>query len=37
MDRGLAMMRAMAKVSSQVQLASRQQCSPTQQVVLAIE
>ena len=37
MERGLAMMHAMTEVSSQVQLASQQQRSSTQQVVLAIE
>ena len=37
MERGLAMMRAMTEVSGQVQLASQQQRSSTQQVVLAIE
>ena len=37
MERGLAMMHAMTEVSGQVQLASQQQRSSTQQVVLAIE
>jgi methyl-accepting chemotaxis protein len=37
MERGLAMMRAMAEVSGQVQLASQQQRSSTNEVVLAIE
>jgi methyl-accepting chemotaxis protein len=37
MERGLVMMRSMTEVSSQVQLASQQQRSSTQQVVLAIE
>ena len=37
MERGLAMMRAMTEVSGQVQLASQQQRSSTQEVVLAIE
>jgi methyl-accepting chemotaxis protein len=37
MERGLAMMRAMTEVSGQVQLASQQQRSSTEQVVLAIE
>ena len=37
MERGLAMMRAMTEVSGQVQLASQQQRSSTDQVVLAIE
>ncbi len=37
MERGLAMMRAMTEVSGKVQLASQQQRSSTQQVVLAIE
>jgi methyl-accepting chemotaxis protein len=37
MERGLAMMHAMTEVSSQVQLASQQQRSSTEQVVLAIE
>ncbi|MDQ6877419.1 MAG: methyl-accepting chemotaxis protein, partial [Candidatus Dormibacteraeota bacterium] len=37
MDRGLVMMKAMAEVSSQVQLASQQQRSSTEQVVRAIE
>jgi methyl-accepting chemotaxis protein len=37
MERGLAMMQAMAEVSGQVQLASQQQRSSTDQVVLAIE
>jgi methyl-accepting chemotaxis protein len=37
MERGLAMMRAMTEVSVQVQLASQQQRSSTQQIVLAIE
>jgi methyl-accepting chemotaxis protein len=37
MERGLVMMRSMTEVSGQVQLASQQQRSSTQQVVLAIE
>jgi methyl-accepting chemotaxis protein len=37
MERGLAMMQAMAGVSGQVQLATQQQRSSTEQVVLAIE
>ncbi|MDQ6722267.1 MAG: methyl-accepting chemotaxis protein [Candidatus Dormibacteraeota bacterium] len=37
MERGLAMMRAMSEVSGQVQLATQQQRSSTEQVVLAIE
>jgi methyl-accepting chemotaxis protein len=37
MERGLAMMRAMTEVSGQVQLATQQQRSSTQEVVLAIE
>jgi methyl-accepting chemotaxis protein len=37
MERGLTMMRAMTEVSSQVQLATQQQRSSTQDVVLAIE
>ncbi|HXC79097.1 MAG TPA: methyl-accepting chemotaxis protein [Candidatus Acidoferrum sp.] len=37
MERGLAMMRAMTEASGQVQLASQQQRSSTQEVVLAIE
>jgi methyl-accepting chemotaxis protein len=37
MERGLAMMRAMTEVSGQVQLATQQQRSSTEQVVLAIE
>jgi methyl-accepting chemotaxis protein len=37
MERGLTMMRAMTEVSGQVQLASQQQRSATQDVVLAIE
>jgi methyl-accepting chemotaxis protein len=37
MERGLSMMQAMTEVSGQVQLASQQQRSSTQQVVLAIE
>jgi methyl-accepting chemotaxis protein len=37
MERGLAMMRAMTEASSQVQLASQQQRSSTQEVVVAIE
>ena len=37
MERGLAMMRAMSEVSGQVQLASQQQRSSTQEVVVAIE
>jgi methyl-accepting chemotaxis protein len=37
MERGLTMMRAMAEVSNQVQLASQQQRASTQEVVLAIE
>ncbi len=37
MERGLTMMRAMTEVSGQVQLASQQQRSSTQDVVLAIE
>jgi methyl-accepting chemotaxis protein len=37
MERGLTMMRAMTEVSGQVQLASQQQRSSTQEVVLAIE
>jgi methyl-accepting chemotaxis protein len=37
MERGLAMMQAMTEVSSRVQLASQQQRSSTQEVVLAIE
>jgi methyl-accepting chemotaxis protein len=37
MERGLAMMRAITEVSGQVQLASQQQRSSTQEVVLAIE
>ena len=37
MERGLAMMLAMTEVSGQVQLASQQQRSSTEQVVLAIE
>jgi methyl-accepting chemotaxis protein len=37
MERGLAMMRAMAEVSGQVQLASQIQRSSTQEVVVAIE
>ncbi|HEX7265617.1 MAG TPA: methyl-accepting chemotaxis protein [Candidatus Dormibacteraeota bacterium] len=37
MERGLVMMRSMTEVSSQVRLASQQQRSSTQQVVLAIE
>jgi hypothetical protein len=37
MERGLAMMQAMAEVSSQVQLATQQQRSSTDQVVRAIE
>ncbi len=37
MERGLTMMRAMTEVSGQVQLASKQQRSSTEQVVLAIE
>jgi methyl-accepting chemotaxis protein len=37
MERGLAMMQAMTEVSGQVRLASQQQRSSTEQVVLAIE
>src|SRR6202171_1928 len=37
MERGLAMMRAMTEVSGQVQLATQQQRTSTEQVVLAIE
>jgi methyl-accepting chemotaxis protein len=37
MERGLTMMRAMTEVSGHVQLASKQQRSSTEQVVLAIE
>jgi methyl-accepting chemotaxis protein len=37
MERGLAMMRAMAEVSGQVQLATQQQRTSTNEVVLAIE
>jgi methyl-accepting chemotaxis protein len=37
MERGLAMMQAMTEVSGRVQLASQQQRSSTQEVVLAIE
>ena len=37
MERGLAMMQAMAEVSSQVQLATQQQRSSTEEVVRAIE
>jgi len=37
MERGLAMMRAMAEVSNQVQLAAQQQRSSTEEVVKAIE
>jgi methyl-accepting chemotaxis protein len=37
MERGLTMMRVMTEVSSQVQLASQQQRSSTQEVVFAIE
>src|SRR4029077_20455390 len=37
MERGLAMMRAMTEASGQVQLASQQQRSSTQEVVVAIE
>ena len=37
MERGLAMMRAMTEVSGQVQLATQQQRSSTQEVVVAIE
>jgi len=37
MERGLAMMRAITEVSGQVQLASQQQRTSTQEVVLAIE
>jgi methyl-accepting chemotaxis protein len=37
MERGLTMMRAMTEVSTQVQLATQQQRSSTQDVVLAIE
>jgi len=37
MERGLAMMRAMTEVSGQVQLASQQQRTSTQEVVVAIE
>src|SRR5882762_180834 len=37
MERGLTMMRAMAEVSNQVQLASQQQRASTQEVVVAIE
>ncbi len=37
MERGLTMMRAITEVSGQVQLASQQQRSSTQEVVLAIE
>jgi hypothetical protein len=37
MERGLAMMRAMAEVSNQVQLAAQQQRSSTDEVVQAIE
>ena len=37
MDRGLKMMQAMTEVSGQVQLATQQQRSSTEQVVLAIE
>jgi methyl-accepting chemotaxis protein len=37
MERGLAMMQAMAEVSSQVQLATQQQRTSTDQVVVAIE
>jgi methyl-accepting chemotaxis protein len=37
MERGLVMMKAMTEVSGQVQLASQQQRSSTEQVVLAIE
>ncbi|HEX9098068.1 MAG TPA: methyl-accepting chemotaxis protein [Candidatus Dormibacteraeota bacterium] len=37
MERGLNMMRAITEVSSQVQLASQQQRTSTQEVVLAIE
>jgi methyl-accepting chemotaxis protein len=37
MERGLAMMRAMTEVSGQVQLASQQQRTSTNEVVLAIE
>ena len=37
MERGLTMMRAMTEVSGQVQLATQQQRSSTQDVVLAIE
>jgi methyl-accepting chemotaxis protein len=37
MERGLTMMRAMTEVSGQVQLATQQQRTSTEQVVLAIE
>jgi methyl-accepting chemotaxis protein len=37
MERGLAMMRAMTEVGGDVRLASQQQRSSTQEVVLAIE
>ena len=37
MERGLAMMKAMAEVSSQVQTATQQQRASTDQVVSAIE
>jgi methyl-accepting chemotaxis protein len=37
MERGLTMMRAMSEVSNQVQLATQQQRTSTQEVVLAIE
>jgi methyl-accepting chemotaxis protein len=37
LDRGLTMMQAMAEVSGQVQLATQQQRTSTEQVVLAIE
>ena len=37
MERGLAMMQAMAEVSSQVQLATQQQRTSTDEVVMAIE
>jgi methyl-accepting chemotaxis protein len=37
MERGLKMMQAMTEVSGQVQIASQQQRTSTEQVVLAIE
>jgi methyl-accepting chemotaxis protein len=37
MERGLRMMQAMAEVSGQVQVATQQQRSSTEQVVIAIE